>query len=146
MAVECFKKGLYCQGILHDCDKFMLDVIVPYSNYFFGPGRNPEEIRGKTKYYDPVYMTEFGFDKAIFKHFHRSFHHWQSYVICNNDGSPVAFEIPEKYLIEMLCDWVGAGRAQKNGIDTKDWYMMNKDKMVLHPTTRKRLEELLKIF
>ena len=40
---------------------------------------------------------------------------------------------------EMLADWRGAGRAQGKP-DVRGWYEANKDKMDLHPHTRRWLE------
>lgn len=51
--------------------------------------------------------------------------------------------MPEKYLREMIADWIGAGRAQGHGDDVEGWYAKNKENMVLHPETRARLEDLL---
>jgi hypothetical protein len=43
---------------------------------------------------------------------------------------------------EMVADWMGAGRALGKP-DTRAWYEANKDKMILHPATRRRVEMLL---
>jgi len=42
--------------------------------------------------------------------------------------------------LEMLCDWIGAGKAQGFGNNTAKWYLENKDKMKLHPITREWVE------
>ena len=56
--------------------------------------------------------------------------------------------MPPKYLAEMLCDWVGAGKAYNKGnwtIDTfKAWYHHDKGNMVLHKLTRDYIELLVK--
>jgi hypothetical protein len=51
--------------------------------------------------------------------------------------------MPDIYMKEMLCDWVGAGVAITGERKTKEWYEKNKDKVVLHPDTRKWIEEQL---
>jgi hypothetical protein len=53
--------------------------------------------------------------------------------------TPVALEMPVKDRAEMLCDWIGAGRALGKP-DTLAWYNANKDKMRLHPETRAWIE------
>jgi hypothetical protein len=53
--------------------------------------------------------------------------------------------MPDIYRRELLADWRGAGRAI-NGVDkTIDWYMSNRQKMILHPETRAWIEAQLNI-
>jgi uncharacterized protein DUF5662 len=63
--------------------------------------------------------------------------------LCLSRNLLSALPMPEKYLREMIADWIGAGRAQGHGDDVEGWYERNKEKMVLHPDTRARLEDLL---
>lgn len=58
----------------------------------------------------------------------------------NMNAGMVVIEIPEKYLLEMLADWMGAGRAIKGFWDIEQWYKQNKFKIVLHPKTRGLVE------
>ena len=51
---------------------------------------------------------------------------------------------------EMVCDWIGAGKAQgfvspkeDRYPETRKWYQKNKAKMSLHPTTRAQVEYIL---
>ena len=48
--------------------------------------------------------------------------------------------MPDKYRKEMLADWKGAGKAQGTP-NCKKWYLINKNKMRLHPETRRWIEE-----
>lgn len=56
--------------------------------------------------------------------------------------------MPDLARREMLADWFGAGRAYNaewTPLEPRKWYEKNKDKMQLHPDTRKWVEaELLK--
>jgi hypothetical protein len=47
--------------------------------------------------------------------------------------------------LEMICDWIGASRAQgKGGIEgVREWYAKNGAKMQLHPDTRTWVENYL---
>jgi hypothetical protein len=56
--------------------------------------------------------------------------------------TPVALEMPERYVREMVADWAGAGRALGKP-DTRGWYEANKQNIILHPATRARVETLL---
>lgn len=56
---------------------------------------------------------------------------------------PIPLPMPDKYIKEMVADWRGAGKAINGFDDTANWYQKNKDNMIMHPTTRARVEELL---
>ena len=43
----------------------------------------------------------------------------------------------------MVCDWIGAGKAQGYGDNPFAWYTQNKNKMQLHKDTRKWIEAKL---
>lgn len=56
----------------------------------------------------------------------------------------------ENSVKEMICDWVGAGRAQgfhspnnDHYYETRIWYLKNKFKMNLHPSTRQYIENII---
>ena len=59
-------------------------------------------------------------------------------------------QIPEPYLFEMICDWIGAGKAQgfnspkdDRFFETRNWFKVNKHKMQLHKNTSKKIENIL---
>jgi len=67
--------------------------------------------------------------------------HTQAYRHCkrivdNLNLAPVCLPMPDKYRREMLADWRGAGRAITGEDNTYDWYLENRDKILLHPDTR----------
>lgn len=133
--LECFKHGLYWQGIVHDWSKFLPDELVPYANYFYG-GDNR-----KDRFYTPADgSTEFNY--AWLKHQHRNPHHWQYWLLQEDDGNKFPMEMPYKYAVEMVCDWRGAGKASGYN-DTPAWYMRNRFKIILHTKTRLLVEGLL---
>ena len=53
------------------------------------------------------------------------------------------YPIPEKYIREMVCDWIGASKAQRSKTDHLGWWEANNYKLILHPNTRARIEEIL---
>lgn len=64
------------------------------------------------------------------------------------NNTPVALDMPLRYRKEMLADWRGAGRAITGKNDPKEtakWYLENKRRIVLHPDTRKWVEDQLGI-
>ena len=51
--------------------------------------------------------------------------------------------MPIVYVQEMICDWIGASRAQGYGRDVLPCYEKNKGKMRLHAETRRLVEGLV---
>lgn len=131
--------GLW-QLLVHDWSKFLPDEWVPYAEWFYGnnggswhPMLKSEDqlkkIAAEWKQHD--------FEQAFLLHLHRNPHHHQYWVLPAYGKKPErAFQIPEKYVKEMLADWDGAGRAINGVYDTPAWYEKNKDNMVLHFATR----------
>jgi hypothetical protein len=140
--LECCKMGIIWQGITHDLSKLLPSELIPYTNYFYGD-KKPK--RQKTGYYKPTDTGNLAFDFAWLLHQKRNRHHWQWWILPEDDGGIKVLNMPLKYRKEMLCDWRGAGRAQGYGDNTVEWYKKNKDKMQLHWYTREWIEEQLGI-
>ena len=128
----CLSYGLIWQGIIHDWSKFLPDEFIAYANYFYGGDTR------KDRFYTPEQGT-YEFNVAWLKHQHRNPHHWQHWVLQNDDGPVFTLDIPDKYLKEMLCDWIGAGKAQGYN-DVSGWYTKNRDKMRLSSNSRLWIE------
>ena len=149
--LECFNEKLYWQGIIHDSSKFYLDEFIPYANFFYkSKGDNISKGRNKTGYYKPTDTGDKAFDFAWLLHQKRNKHYWQWWILPEDNGGVKILEMSDKYLREMICDWVGAGKAQGHFplvndkySETKQWYSENKNKMQLHPNTRKRIEKII---
>ena len=137
--LSCCRMGIPWQGIIHDISKFYPWQWFPYVHAFYGKKPNPRDNSG---YYDAAKIGNDPFLIAWLDHIHRNKHHWQWWVLQHDDGGKSVFDMPLKYRREMLADWIGAGRAQGKP-DTKAWYEANKDKMQLHPETRKWIEMVL---
>jgi hypothetical protein len=126
----CFKAGLFWRGIMHDMSKFLPSEFIHYARYFYGKG-------GATP------LGKANFDKAWLLHIHRNPHHHQYWLLTNDTDGQYALEMPQKYGLEMIADWRGAGKAITGNDDIHEWYDENKDKMVIHPKTRKSIERTL---
>lgn len=123
------------QLIVHDLSKFRPDEFWPYAEYFYGSLIPVSEAwKGRER--------QEAFNVAWLKHIHRNPHHHQFWVLREDSGDVKALPMPEHYIREMVADWIGAGKAMGKN-NTVAWYDANKDKMVLHPETRKRVEELI---
>ena len=137
--IESVKLRIPWLGLVHDWSKFLPDEWFPYARYFYGLKLDLNEAG----YYKPDETGEAAFDLARLKHIHRNKHHWEWWVLREDDGGTKVLAMPDQCRREMLADWRGAGRAQGYGDNAKEWYEANKDKMRLHPDTRKWIESRL---
>jgi hypothetical protein len=140
--LECCKRGIVWQGIVHDWYKFLPSEWFPYVSQF---GGGIQTGRNKTGYYKPEDTGNLAFEIAWLQHQRRSKHHWQSWCVPIAEGKVKAYDMPMKYRLEMVADWHGAGRAQHKP-KVYDWWVDNKAKMVFHPDTSAWLEEASKQF
>lgn len=146
--LECWKLGIPWQGIIHDLSKFRPSEWFPYVEYFYGPKKpklmdthgEARQVALNTGYYHEIGIV--AFDTAWLKHQHRNPHHWQYWVLSQDDDGIKVLDMPDKYRKEMLADWRGAGKAQGKP-DTAAWYKANKHKMKLSPKTRFWIESRL---
>lgn len=86
------------------------------------------------------------FKYAWLHHQHRNKHHWQFWCLKEDSGKLLALDMPEKFIREMVADWVGAGYAINGRVEVQDWYAKNSQHMKLSERTKKRVEELLQLF
>lgn len=133
--MACFKVGLYWQGIKHDLSKYSITEFYASAKHFQGD-KSPVDAE----------KIKNGYSLAWQNHKAKNKHHWHYWTDFEN-GELIVIKMPAKYLAEMLCDWVGAGKAYNRGnwsIDTfKGWYHHDKDNMVLHKLTRSYIELLV---
>lgn len=122
----CFKAGLYWQGITHDLSKY-----------------NPIEFFESVKYYQgtrsPIDACKEanGYSKAWLHHRSHNKHHreyWTDYY----DKGCYSLIMPYKYATEMLCDFLGAGRAYMGDkfsykAEFDWWEIQLKKNICIHP-------------
>lgn len=118
--------------IIHDESKMGFWEFEAYRARFF-TSESDEEIS----------IVEKDFHKAWVHHIANNPHHWEHWVTFKN-GSPYPCEIPFIYLIEMLCDWT-AMSVKFNNRPT-NWFIQNKDKMILHTQTASLIKGWLPLF
>jgi uncharacterized protein DUF5662 len=140
------------QLVLHDLSKFRPSEFVPYGRFFYAaPGATWRKAVPQ-----PHATPEMR--EAWLRHIQRNAHHWQHWVLIKG-GSVVsrlggasqgvkadiveALPMPERYVREMLADWMGVARAYHGAypesIETWAWWQQNRDQLVLHDETRRLL-------
>ena len=138
---NCFRCGLYLQGILHDLSKYSWTEFSVGAKYYQGT-RSPNEAE----------REDIGYTSSWLHHKGRNKHHleyWLDYDLDKRDGSVTGMKMPDNYIVEMFCDRVAASKIyHKNDYTDSsalDYYMNGKSKNILHPYTKKRLEKLLNL-
>ena len=132
--LECCKLDIPLLGILHDWSKFLPSEWFPYVRSFYNPDGTSRHVRDETGYYDPHSIGE-SFDRAWLHHQHWNKHHWQYWVLVQEEEDDKLIPMPDRYRKEMLADWRGAGLAITGKDNTKDWYLKNQNRIELHKST-----------
>lgn len=135
--VECCRFGVPWRGICHDMSKFLPGEFIAYANHYHDNHISSHRIINSTDIENSRYYL------AWLIHQKRNRHHWQWWILHGEDKDPRVIPMPDKYIKEMVADWRGAGRAQGQP-DIQSWYQVNKNKMVLHISTRNKVEQLLR--
>lgn len=116
----------------HDKSKYTAIEYDAYDKYFYD---------------NKNYSTERAFNYAWLNHIHNNPHHWQYWVLLEDDPSEdkkyVTLPIPYKYVVEMICDWWSFGWKSGNLYEIFDRYEDYKHKMKLHDGTRDYVEQIL---
>ena len=133
---NCFRCGLYAQGLKHDLSKY-----------------EPAEFWESVKYFQGTrspYMYEkehFGYASGWMHHKGRNRHHWEYWYDMRN-GKWVPLKMPFNYFVEMVCDRVAACRIYQKENYTKssalDYYLSRNDRFYMHPETAADLENVLR--
>jgi hypothetical protein len=139
VGLACLRLGFWWEAVFHDWTKLLPDEFFPYASHF---GAGIHKGRDRTGYYKPTDTGDLPFEMAWLRHARRNPHHWQYWALPTEDGEKL-YDVPEYWLRVMVCDWWGAGRAQRTKSNPKEWYAKNKDKIRLSPNSKVRLEALL---
>lgn len=117
---------------VHDQSKWSIFEFPGYAQHFKGGG-------------DPD-----GFAAAWLHHIHYNPHHWQHWIFPDGytpKGSKVEGGVVEMtgiYVLEMVADWMGAGRAYTGSWDMADWLSENMPRIKVHSATAKYLVSILR--
>lgn len=137
-----FRAGLWTKApllslIIHDWSKLLPSEWFPYAEHFFS---NKEE---GAYFHQPGDPQKIRFDTAWLKHLHRNPHHWQHWILQNDEDGLKILDMPDKYIREMVADWLGAGRVQTGKWGVREWYAKNRQNIKVTEQTRKRVEEIM---
>lgn len=135
---ECFKIGLYKQGLLHDISKYSPTEFWVGCKYYQGD-RSPNNAEREAT----------GISRAWLHHKGRNKHHfeyWIDYSLNPGEGM-VGMEMPTQYVVEMFVDRIAASRNYMKDAYTDasalEYYKKGCHKYIMHPKTAELLEKLL---
>jgi len=110
---NCFRIGLYWQGLTHDLSKYSPTEFIQGIKYYQGDKSPNVAERADT-----------GMSKAWMHHKGRNRHHyeyWTDYKIDGVKGQMYGMDMPRKYVAEMVCDRIAASKIY-NGANYSDAY------------------------
>lgn len=132
---EIFDENLKseCFSIIrqHDASKNSRDEYEAYDAYFYGNNQS--------------YQVVEDFKYAWLHHIHNNPHHWQYWILNNDDPKEgeVILDMPDCYIVEMICDWWAFSWKKGDLTSIFDWYDAHKDYMKLSKYTRNKVEYYL---
>lgn len=115
----------------HDVSKNSNEEYTPYDLYFYGNNKS--------------YAVVQNFRKAWLHHIHVNPHHWQHWILVNDDPGEgeILLEMPLPYIIEMICDWWAFSWQKGNLSEIFSWYDKHQQYIKLAPKTREIVEDIL---
>ena len=114
----------------HDASKSDIEEYDSYDKYF-NSGRSYDVVQN--------------FQYAWLHHLHNNPHHWQYWVLINDDkdSGEKCLEIPDNYIIEMICDWWSFSWINGNLYEIFDWYDKGKEYRKINSNSLKKIENIL---
>lgn len=135
---DCFRVGLYRQGIMHDWSKYSPVEFFIGCKYYQGDS-SPNNVERKIK----------GYSSAWLHHKGRNKHHleyWIDYSV-SEEKNMSGMRMPVNYVVEMFLDRKSACLNYQGEKYTDEspliYYKKGKDHYMLHEETRELLEHLL---
>ena len=115
----------------HDASKWESTEYDAYDDYFYGTEKT-EEVKEDFNY-------------AWLHHIHKNDHHWQHWVLLQDDDSdkPIGLEMIITDVYEMIADWWSFSFKDGDLYEIFNWYADHSDKMILHKNTRKDVDDIL---
>ena len=117
----------------HDASKTSKEEYDAYDKYFYGINRTYEVVQA--------------FRLAWLKHIHNNPHHWQHWILINDDPEEgiMPMDIPEEYIIEMVCDWWSFSFSKGNLNEIFDWYREHRAGMTMSYVSLEQVDNIINL-
>ena len=136
---NCFRCGLYKQGLLHDLSKYSWTEFSVGARYFQGT-RSPNDAEREEKGYSGAWLHHKGRNKHHLEY-------WIDYSADKSNRQLMGMKMPVKYVVEMFCDRVAACKTyyKENYNDSMPFEYFNKNRKhyMMHPETMELLGKML---
>lgn len=137
---NCFRAGLYLQGVTHDLSKYEPAEFLRGVKYYQG-NKSPNDAERR----------ETGVSKAWLHHKGRNKHHFEYWIDYDPaiGGKMGGLEMPLNFLLEMVCDRIAASKIylkdKYKDSSPLEYYNHSKGKGYMNPKTERQLVKLLTI-
>lgn len=134
---NCFRVGLYWQGLTHDLSKYAPEEFLNGVRYYQGT-RSPNTAEREDK----------GYSEAWIHHKGRNRHHYEYWNDLNlTTRKYESVPMPRKYLVEMVMDRIAACRVYQGEKYTPgsalEYLENSREKAFMHPETLQQLRYIL---
>ena len=136
---NCFRMGLYWQGLTHDLSKYTWPEFRIGAKYYM---EDQSPHNGE--------RAEYGYSTAWLHHKGRNKHHYEYWIDYPGGGKDIAgMKMPVKYVVEMFCDRVAAcknyNKEKYTDADPLNYYYKGRAYYVIHDDSDKLLLFMLKM-
>jgi len=129
--IESYTKIIYN----HDRSKYSEEEYEAYDQWFY-----PDEIEGDKPLFSDRNER---FNRAWLHHIHENPHHWQHWILVQDNGLVVTLYMPRVYTIEMICDWWSFSWKKGDLKEIFSWVEENSNNILLNPRTKIEVDEIL---
>lgn len=133
---NCFRAGIIWRGLAHDNSKFGPTEFFSSAKYFQGT-RSPIDAEKEIKGYSLAWQHHKGHNP----------HHWEYWIDNVGDYKNTPCKIPYNYVVEMICDWIGAGKVYSadkwNQHEPLAYYLKVRESRIIHPDTEALILQFL---
>ena len=132
----CCKFGIPLQEITYDLSKFSPTEFLESIKFYQGGKSSPIPAAKKAQ----------GYSLAWQHHKGRNKHHYE-YWTDNYDSGTTCIKMPYKYVLELVADYLAAGRTYRGKdftfVDEYEWWMKCKDYRKIHKDTKQLITKIL---
>lgn len=136
---NCFRVGLYRQGILHDLSKYGWTEFSTGIRYYQG-NRSPNAAEREEKGYSGAWLHHKGRNRHHFEY-------WMDASPGNREKKITGVKMPLNFVMEMMMDRIAASRVYKGAEYTDgvpwEYFCRSGEGTLMHPETRALVERLL---
>ena len=139
---HCRRCGLFWQGLFHDLSKYSPAEFLIGARYYQGD-KSPNDAERRATGASLAWMHHKGRNKHHYEY-------WIDYQLGEKTASYTPVPMPNRYIIEMLCDRVAACETyHRDDFYTRrplEYFESRPAESLMHPETMEKLTALLKLY